>query len=199
MRSHHHPLAPGQLGLGLFDDASAIRDLIVSGLVRDESTRIVHELALRQGTARADLAVITDRIDAYEIKSAHDDMRRLAGQAPYYGEVFDSVTIVTAPRHLAAVHGSVPPWWGIAVAHTSTQTVDIARTSRCNPSPSPEALVRLLRLDETAQLIAERVGGTPIGTRLELWSKLLRLVEADELRAAVCRLLRERQDWSIAY
>ncbi len=199
MKSRRIAVAPGQIPLGLIDDGAAIRELIVSSLVRGNDSRVVRELSLRQGTVRADLAVISDRIHGYEIKSARDDMRRLPGQAELYGEVFDTVTVVTVPRHLTAVGEVVPDWWGIAVADVAAQTVETDRPPGSNPTPDPRALVRLLHHDETVLLIAERTGEEVKGTRPELWSRLLSLVEADELRAAVCRMLRQRQDWLIAY
>lgn len=63
--------------------------------------RIVHELMLRQGGCRADLAAVTlDRIICVEVKSERDVLTRLPDQVAAMRMVCDAWCVVTAQKHL---------------------------------------------------------------------------------------------------
>lgn len=64
------------------------------------SARIIHELVLRQGGCRIDLAAVTpDRLIAVEIKSERDVLTRLKEQAVQAREVSDAFCVVLAEKH----------------------------------------------------------------------------------------------------
>ena len=72
---------------------SALRAHITSEL-RD-TDKIIEELRIENGAARIDLAVISDRICRYEIKSDFDNAIRLVNQIHSYNRVFENIWIVT--------------------------------------------------------------------------------------------------------
>ena len=191
--------APGQLSLGLTDDPIAIRELLVEKLrAGGHRGRLVPEMGLCQGEARVDLAAIDTRLDGYEVKSARDDLRRLAAQAAVYGQVFDRVTLVAPSAHLSAAALQLPEWWGFALVDGGTTTIEIVRSAAPNPQLDLLATVRLLWRDEAARLLESHLGRRSSAPRPVLWRRLVDIVPPAELRAAVCRCLMARTGWPTA-
>ena len=63
--------------------------------------RIVHELVVRQGSCRIDLAAITEaRLVLLEVKSERDVLDRLERQFEQAREVADAVLVVTTEKHI---------------------------------------------------------------------------------------------------
>ncbi len=91
----------------------------------DPGARVVEELDL--DGARADLVVLNGRIEGYEIKSDHDSLARLSGQADAYEAVCDRVWLVTTERFAAAAALRLPAWWGILVARRRSDGVVLVR------------------------------------------------------------------------
>lgn len=66
--------------------------------------RIIHELVLKQGGVRIDLAAVTaDRLICIEIKSERDVLTRLSDQVAAMREVCDAYGVVTTAKHLDKV------------------------------------------------------------------------------------------------
>ena len=82
----------------------------------DFGALILHEWGINQGAHRVDVAVLSDRITGYEIKSDVDTLARLDRQASGYGYVMDRMVLVTTEKHVAAATEVVPAWWGVMVA-----------------------------------------------------------------------------------
>jgi hypothetical protein len=72
-----------------------------------------------------------------------------------YGEVLDTVTLVTCAKHLAAARRAVPPWWGLETARLVEGSVRLTprRRARQNPNVDPFALASLLWRDEALELL----------------------------------------------
>ena len=101
------------------DPESEIRDAEVRPALRayldqrqsaHPDTLVVEELGLCQGRARIDLATVSDVLHGYEIKSPRDRLTRLTSQAATYDRVFDRVTLVVGPQHVASALKLVPRW-----------------------------------------------------------------------------------------
>lgn len=76
----------------------------------DLNTLILDELGLCQGEARVDVAVINGSIHGYKIKSERDTLERLPNQVDIYNKVLDTVTVITASRHIDGVLDVTPQW-----------------------------------------------------------------------------------------
>lgn len=64
--------------------------------------RVIHELVLRQGGCRIDLAAVTpDRLICVEVKSERDVLTRLPEQVEAMRRVSDAWCVVTAFKHMA--------------------------------------------------------------------------------------------------
>ena len=191
--------APGQLTLGLVEDAGVIRNALIGRMKRERSSaRLIPELGIEHGSARVDLAVVDESLDGFEIKSSRDDLRRLPGQMAAYGQVFDRMTIVLGAAHLEAARDSLPTWWGLMVAESSTALICSERAALPNPMVDPHALAGLLWRTELEEALGPGVGRRGAQTAQALRSRLVSEVSIDELRGLVRDRLRNRSGWRVA-
>jgi len=79
----------------------------------DPETLVLEELAVCDGSARVDIAVLNGSLAGFEIKSERDTLGRLEAQIENYGRCFDILTLVAPARHLNQGIGLVPDWWGL--------------------------------------------------------------------------------------
>lgn len=113
----------------------------------DANAALFHELPLRRGAGRADVAAVNGALAGFEIKSERDSLRRLARQVPLYDATFEYATIVVATTHLRRVRYTVPTTWGIKVAEWRADGPifrDVRSPKRRTSTLDPNALVRLM-------------------------------------------------------
>ncbi len=77
------------------------------------NSRVVDELELLRGVVRVDVAVISDTLHGYEIKSASDNLIRLPNQQEHYRKVFEKMTLVADEKHVEHAVKIVPDCWGL--------------------------------------------------------------------------------------
>ena len=156
----------------------------------------IEELGLCRGQVFVDVTVVNGILHGYEIKSDRDSLRRLAGQASFYGGVLDRATLVVGPRHAAAAVAAVPSWWGILIAESAGGGIHFqqVRRGQRNPSRDCRALVELLWLNRALELLAARnaVRGYRSKRRREVWDRVCELYDLDEVADAVRDLLKAR-------
>jgi len=154
----------------------------------------VDEFWVPRSHERADIAVIGHLLDGFEIKTERDTLGRLPRQADAYARVFDRCTAVVAGRHRAGATEILPEWWGVVEISVNGK-VSFAETRAAGPNPDvdPETLVRLLWREEAfAALMRLGAEPSPRSTRSTLWTELLRLVDAAQLRCVVRHALHMR-------
>jgi hypothetical protein len=165
----------------------------------DPETLIIDELGVEQGSFRADIAVVNGMLQAYEIKSASDTLARLPAQIGAYGRVFDTVTLVVAPRHVESAVAQLPAWWGVIIADYQGEDLllDEQRPARPNPAVDSASLVQLLWRDEALAVLEEHhlAGGLRRKPRRELWAVLVAGLPSDDLGVVVRDRLRARRSW----
>jgi hypothetical protein len=166
----------------------------------DPDTLILDELGLLQGAARVDMAVVNGSLAAWEIKSERDTLRRLDAQAAAYSRVFDYVTIIAAPSHVAKIEDVVPSWWGVCTAESAGRShvaLEGKREPARNPSLDAHALVELLWRDEALALLEG--AGLAVGLRSKprraLWTALVDHLPLPTLAAEVREALKARRGW----
>ncbi len=190
--------APGQIPLGLADDAAAIRELLIDRLrAGGHRGPLVPEMGICLGDARVDLAAIGADLDGYEVKSPRDDLRRLMAQAGSYERVFDHMTLVAPMPAISEAARRLPGWWGL-VAYRGGVSMEPVREPQRNELVDALATVRLLWRDEAAALLAARTGTVSRAARPVLWRMLVDQVPPAELRGAVRAVLRSRASWRSA-
>lgn len=188
---------PRQLTLGLLEDPRDILQLVWADLA-SVGSRLVPEFDVGQGSARIDLAVIGHQMDGFEIKSDRDTLERLPRQAEEFGRVFDRLTLVGSPRHVARAEHLLPAWWGLSLISPGSRRVVVVRPASANPGVEPTYRLRLLWRDEVLQALAERGERRRRGTRQHLSRALSAVASPDEVRDLVCRAIRSRSDWRAA-
>jgi hypothetical protein len=184
------------------DIRPTLREWLDSRYCSEPNSLIVEELGLCQGSVRADFAVVNGSFKGFEIKSEHDSLARLDRQAATYSQVFDSVSLVAAERHLKQARAIVPRWWGICVirmAKGSTPSVEVLRKEKPNPNVDARSLVQLLWRDEVIEILARAVPGvvrTSKARRL-LWAELIETLPLAELKEVVRTTLKTRRNWRV--
>ncbi|MGO9915716.1 MAG: sce7726 family protein [Isosphaeraceae bacterium] len=184
-----------------FDIRRALRALLEENHNGESSTLIIDELGLRQGKARADMAVINGSIDGYEIKSELDTLDRLPQQSEIYGECFDSITLVVGSKHLMTATAKIPGCWGIMLAEEKDGIVELTqiRHAQKNEQVNPEAIVQLLWREEVTAALKE-VGithGLRTKKKKELSGLLVSALSSDRLRLIVRDKIKARGDWRV--
>lgn len=164
---------------------------------------LLHEMALRRGATRADMAVVGSEIHGYEIKSKTDTLKLLPKQVELYGAVMDRVTLVAAEKHLAKALKIIPLWWGVSVAELLGEGPDVTirpeRPADVNPRLDPSALADFLWRDEMVEALMEIRGqakrSAVRGNVESLSDQLVREVSTEGIRMIVRRALRRRANW----
>ena len=164
------------------------------------NTLVIDELGLRHGSSRADVVIVNGKLAGYEIKSERDSLRRLTKQVPVYDAVFDSITVIVAPKHRPVVNRHVPRHWGIIVAQGDKHGAvhfKCQRKAGANRRIDLFSIAQLLWRDEAIQLlrlngVSNRLLKLP---RTELYRQLVANLSAKTLKAAVRQCLRSRQNW----
>jgi hypothetical protein len=178
--------------------AALVRHLEATGI------RVVHEW--RVGRCVVDVAAITDRLHAYEIKGPRDSLSRLPAQVEAYGRVFDRCVLVAAGHLItrATAAGTLPEWWGIVRACSDDGGLSVrferVRAPAQNPGQSAQELAGLLYARELRAILQRRClpyGKPPYG--YEGKPAMMRTagerIPVDELRPAVLAMIASRAHW----
>lgn len=165
-----------------------VRNALRGHLLSDSDIReMVEEFWVPRSNERADLVVIGQTLDGFEIKTERDTLRRLPRQAVAYARVFDRCTAVVAEKHREAATQLLPEWWGIISIHAELTIAFVrVRPPKANPSIDTETVVRLLWRDEAMSALL-RLGRQPDqrSSRRSLWQELLESVSPVQLQTIV--------------
>lgn len=157
-------------------------------------TEAVYEFWVPRTNERADVAVIGDAIEAFEIKTERDTLKRLPRQAEAYARLFDRCHAVLAARHVDSAVDMLPPWWGVLVYRDDGEpSFEVLRDAAINVDVDAETLVRLLWRDEAHAALCA-LGSPPDlrAGRPRMWDLLLTLLDLEDLKAVVRRTLLHR-------
>jgi hypothetical protein len=175
-----------------------LRSLLVARLEYehggDPGAFICHEFSICRSRARIDVAVVNGSLAGFEIKSGADRLDRLPRQQIQFDRIFDSVTVVCAPRHAERVLQLVPDWYGVWVAEPAARTpLQQVQATDTNPQPSARARATLLWRREMVEVLTEHeVAPHPRATRRTLVDQLIGLLSADQLSISVNEKLKAR-------
>src|SRR5258708_2148774 len=134
---------------------------------------------------RADVAVIGNTLDGFEIKTHRDNLRRLPRQAEAYTRVFDRCHAGVARRPLELTVAPLPAGRGVHVIDEGPGFV-LIRAAGVNGDVDPEILVRLLWRDEAYGALRDfGAQPDPAAGRVRLWEHLLGLLDVDGLKQTV--------------
>lgn len=168
-------------------------------LGKTTKARLVEEMEICAGKARADMAVIADRLIGIEIKGPRDNLNRLPGQVDQYSKCFDEVLLVVHEQLAKDAIRLVPQWWGVIVGSEKdgTNSYDLKRQPAQNRCVDVDSVLALLWRQEIDALFVQFLGvASPIRTsKRKLRERLLADSSLSALKCAGIDLLRERKDW----
>lgn len=175
------------------------RTEIKKRLSENRSARVVNELQLARGEARVDVALISDALYGYEIKSASDNLARLPHQQAVYNKIFERMILVADERHVQEAVKLVPKQWGLIVVgmREGKPYADELWAPRRNESLDKLALAQLLWKEEVLELMEyfDLTCGYRQANRKMLWKHISRNLTVEQLKAFVCYKLRTRKNW----
>ncbi|WMT19186.1 sce7726 family protein [Parageobacillus toebii] len=161
--------------------------------------RIIEELSICDGRARADVVVANGFLHGYEIKSDHDTLERLDRQIEWYDMTFDKVTIVVGKKFASNIINLVPEHWGIEVAYLNKfNQVSIKKVRACkkNKNVLGDKLLDLLWNDELKLLLKQNnVKNFSRKPKPELKKMVLESISFSDIRNFTRETLKTRVGW----
>jgi hypothetical protein len=168
-------------------------------LGENPKSRVVDELELLRGVVRVDVALISDTLHGFEIKSGLDNLQRLPHQQEAYGKVFERMTLVAHERHVEEAVKMVPKYWGLITVgeRDGVPFCNHIWPARLNSDLDPLAMAQLLWREEVLELMEYFDLGRGIKSkpRKVLWKALAAGLTTEQLKAFVCFKLRTRKGW----
>jgi len=182
---------------------SQLRDALrshLAGLLAVGGGRIVEELGIERGTARIDVALITDRLLGFEIKSDLDTFDRLSNQIHAYNRVFDEITLVTGPALLEDALRLLPSWWGVMVPECDAEgaiALSVVRAAEKNPIQQALSVAMLLWKPEAIEALAAQTGRDIPGrwASAKVHAMLAEILSVESLQRLVATKLMDRVVW----
>ena len=178
-------------------DAAEIRDALTTTLIAsgERPGIVVHELGLRKGRCRADVAVIAAKLHGYEVKSDRDGWTHIENQVRTYGEMFDRATLVAGERIAARAAARIPARWGLWTARGWPVEFTVVREAQDKTEPNARAMAEHLWRAEALELAATH--GIDRGIRSKprdaIWERLAKRLPFETIHEAVRNALRGRR------
>lgn len=176
-----------------------IRQLLFKHLSRRKTigeTDIYEEVPLRTGQVRADVVLMGNYLECFEIKGPNDSLKRLLDQGLQYQETFEKIHLVCASKHIEKVKLMVPSWWGIIEVSQSGRIKTIQR-AKTNPRRNKQGLVDLLNVDEAKNILRKSSNiGVSQFNHTHLRELLVEHLSEHELKNKIRQELSKRKwDW----
>ncbi|VTZ52531.1 putative phage-related protein [Methylocella tundrae] len=163
-------------------------------------TLVIDELGLAHARSRIDVAVINGCIHGYEIKSAKDNLDRFATQIDIYRQTLQKLTLVAAPKHVAAIMSHAPEWCGVIAAEQGPRggiNFQVLRNAAANPEIDPVMMAHLLWRDEVIQLLGQAgyAAKDLRRPRKQLYEMLCEAMTLREITASIRAFMVRRHAW----
>ena len=181
---------------------SAFHQTILKTAHECGDTFVVDELGLKNGSYRADIAVLNGKLIGYEIKTDSDNLIRLPNQIKAYNEVFDNAYIIVGKKHIRCVEDMLPEWWGIYLIEDlafEQYSFKVVRKAKKNYTIDSFGLAQLLWKNEVAEILTSSFNYfvSSRTTKEELYDILSFECSPKKLSAFVHTYLKSRQSWRI--
>lgn len=148
--------------------------------------------------ARIDLlALFPEELHGFEVKSAHDRLKRIHRQARAYSRYCSRLTLVIHPKHAAEVVKKIPACWGLVLATGSGKDIQFQelRPTQPNELLCHSAVLGLLWKAELCAVLREvnYPKGVSTLSHARLVSTLQRYLDPETIVPVVALLLAKRQ------
>ena len=176
----------------------ALLDLL--GDTKAEDSLLIEELTLESGGARVDIALISDKLLGFEIKSDFDTLDRLSNQIHSYNRVFDEITLVAGKTFIDIALKILPSWWGLIEASRDEMVfvnLKQVRLTKLNAQQNSQSIASLLWKEEAINLLKqEGQKGAPLRlNKLKLYELIAQSVSKEDVKEWVTSTLRSRTMW----
>lgn len=182
-----------------------IREKLTKDLESDKNNiKVIQELGLGYYNSRIDIAVISQELCGYEIKSDMDTLKRLDMQIRSYNNIFDRITIVSGRNKVSKLEKIIPDFWGLIMAFKEDGKLILERRREAglNRNVNLKGLVNLLwRIEIERMLRAEKLyKGLSGYSKLGMSDVVLEKFSEDKIKSYVRKILTKRVwEWRIAY
>jgi len=175
---------------------------VLNKSIKDPNSLVLEEMSIGHGKSRIDIAIITNNLYGFELKSDKDRLDRLPFQMKTYNEVFDKVKLIVGYKHAFDALNMVPEWWGVTLAHKGPKGaihfMD-ARPAQFNKNQNVLSILRLLWKEEALTILGEFVNcelyiNKP---RPYIYHELAHILNKDDLKLKVCNILKTRKFWRV--
>lgn len=178
----------------------AFHNSVLKSEHESSDTFIVDELGLKNGSFRADIAVLNGKLVGYEIKTDSDTLSRLPNQVKAYNEVFDNAYIIVGNKYIDSIQELVPEWWGIYLIQESAlgeYNFKIVRKAKMNRSKDTFGLAQLLWKNEVTDILTSTYDYmvSKRATKDDLYDLLSAECSPKKLSSFVLKYLKAREFW----
>lgn len=155
---------------------------------------VINELPVANWSRRADLAVANGKLQAFEIKSDFDTLRRLDGQIALFATRFDKVVLVTTSRFISSALERLPQFVEIweAARRGSEVALRVVRRGQVREVKSRHILSSYLQKSEVASFLRSNGHDVPHWASRDELEELLTRLPVSKLRAFVLARLKQR-------
>ncbi len=122
-----------------------------------DNATIINEMVVANWSRRADLAIANGHLQAFEIKSDFDSLKRLDGQLEIFTARFEKVTVVCAPKFTYEVKKKVTPEVGVIEYLHDSKGIrfKIVQRGRTSPISNKKIYINFLLKKELQLLLFE--------------------------------------------
>lgn len=133
-----------------------IKSIIINHMIKNDilgkSDTLINEFTIGDYSRRVDLALIKpNKLYAYEVKSASDNLLRLEGQIKTYLEYFDKVTVVAAAKHIDKILDIAP--LSVAVWQLESEKIKVVRRGQTNTVSDKLKFLDLMTVSDLIKII----------------------------------------------
>jgi hypothetical protein len=155
---------------------------------------VINELPVANWSRRADLAVANGKLQAFEIKSDFDSLRRLDAQIALFATRFDKVVVVTTSRFLSSALERLPPFVEIWEAARRGSEIDlrVVRRGQIREIKNRHILASYLQKSEIASFIRSNSLEAPPNASRDQLEEILNVLPISRLRQFVFSRLKQR-------
>ncbi|MEK4495677.1 sce7726 family protein [Ureibacillus thermophilus] len=166
---------------------------------KNKHYRIIEELSICDGLARADVVIANGLLHGYEIKSDFDTLERLENQIKHYEKTFDKCTIVIGEKFIDVIEEKVPEYWGIIMAYMNRYgnvSIKRIRASKFNKQIEATNLLDLLWRNEIIKYLKEnKIRGYSNKDKFGLKELVISNIPLNKIKEFTRETLKTRTGW----
>ncbi|WP_080428047.1 sce7726 family protein [Burkholderia ubonensis] len=169
-----------------------ISKLYEKGLLEDAA--LINEMVVANWSRRADLAVANGHLQAFEIKSDFDSLKRLDGQLSTYISRFEKVTVVCASRFTEEVLRRAHPRVEVLEVIESNEAISfrLVRRGKLHRLQDRQILLGFLLKTEIQNLLKQNSIGFEVDCARHVLEDLATAISPSKIRTFLLTALKQR-------